>query len=157
MSEIYGSLRVDVSTHSRPKAAGLELSSLKAIQIVSTHSRPKAAGKDKIDCALIKDVSTHSRPKAAGCIRHFAQPFNAVSTHSRPKAAGLWLFFCYPLPVCFNTQPPEGGWQAQALKRRTKRLFQHTAARRRLVFCCRCKYRVECFNTQPPEGGWLRF
>ena len=34
-----------VSTHSRPKAAGLELSSLKAIQIVSTHSRPKAAGK----------------------------------------------------------------------------------------------------------------
>ena len=35
--------------------------------------------------------------------------------------------------VCFNTQPPEGGW-----------------------FKCsvRCPY-TQRFNTQPPEGGWF--
>ena len=33
---------------------------------------------------------------------------------------------------CFNTQPPEGGWQAYLS----------------------CAYLHTCFNTQPPEGGW---
>ena len=34
---------------------------------------------------------------------------------------------------CFNTQPPEGGWNLS-----------------------RCTIRLDrCFNTQPPEGGWL--
>ena len=35
-------------------------------------------------------------------------------------------------------------------------LFQHTAARRRLV-CGVIKRlpRLACFNTQPPEGGWV--
>ena len=34
---------------------------------------------------------------------------------------------------CFNTQPPEGGWE-----RLTKRQGKGAG-----------------FNTQPPEGGWL--
>ena len=34
--------------------------------------------------------------------------------------------------VCFNTQPPEGGWP----------------------FLTTYHKRVSCFNTQPPEGGW---
>ena len=34
--------------------------------------------------------------------------------------------------VCFNTQPPEGGW---SFARDTPTLYT-------------------CFNTQPPEGGW---
>ena len=34
--------------------------------------------------------------------------------------------------------------------------FQHTAARRRLVFSALIKFAVVIrFNTQPPEGGWL--
>ena len=33
---------------------------------------------------------------------------------------------------CFNTQPPEGGWNRVTAK-------QHP---------------IKCFNTQPPEGGW---
>ena len=37
------------------------------------------------------------------------------------------------MQVCFNTQPPEGGW----------------AVRSSLIIC------NLCFNTQPPEGGWL--
>ena len=77
---------------------------------VSTHSRPKAAGMKPLSAFARLKVSTHSRPKAAGfnmCVICFQA---IVSTHSRPKAAGA-------LPVCncflikrFNTQPPEGGW-----------------------------------------------
>ena len=38
-----------------------------------------------------------------------------------------------------------------------KNLFQHTAARRRLVQgVVRVLRMCRCFNTQPPEGGWLR-
>ncbi len=34
---------------------------------------------------------------------------------------------------CFNTQPPEGGWSILAQAQRAIGVFQHTAARRRLV------------------------
>ena len=34
--------------------------------------------------------------------------------------------------TCFNTQPPEGGWQHLAALRDKFGVFQHTAARRRL-------------------------
>ena len=54
-------------------------------------------------------VSTHSRPKAAGFRPDLAILDDIVSTHSRPKAAGARAGVCIPL-----------------------RLFQHTAARRRL-------------------------
>ena len=37
--------------------------------------------------------------------------------------------------LCFNTQPPEGGWLG----------FRPS----------RCK--KYCFNTQPPEGGWFSY
>ena len=54
----------------------------------------------------------------------------------------------------FNTQPPEGGWEKiQVLKIRLT-LFQHTAARRRLVAGIPSKTGRHSFNTQPPEGGW---
>ena len=33
---------------------------------------------------------------------------------------------------CFNTQPPEGGWDGYKVLADFERLFQHTAARRRL-------------------------
>ena len=79
----------DVSTHSRPKAAGVPLPNAPFILMfqhtaarrrlvnyrdgyysqkrVSTHSRPKAAGGCQITNRVNHDVSTHSRPKAAGC------------------------------------------------------------------------------------------
>ena len=59
----------------------------------------------------------------------------SVSTHSRPKAAGRPRI---PKPfkiICFNTQPPEGGWEDELLT--YQRFFG--------------------FNTQPPEGGWGMF
>ena len=79
----------------------------------------------------------------------------AVSTHSRPKAAGFIKHHMHIRCIGFNTQPPEGGWSWKngcvpmsrvSTHSRPKaaghcalffmclfRMFQHTAARRRLV------------------------
>ena len=144
-----------VSTHSRPKAAGFAPTQKICVVAVSTHSRPKAAGLWQENKAAILVVSTHSRPKAAGQQQCTTYPLTWVSTHSRPKAAGTEI-----------VKLLKGG-----------KVFQHTAARRRLghlpdpgrALCARfntqppeggwtaAKYRLMshgCFNTQPPEGGW---
>ena len=77
-------------------------------------------------------VSTHSRPKAAGKLKLLLRLRQDVSTHSRPKAAGH-LFRQMPIfPFCFNTQPPEGGWNIETMRPSPRSRFQHTAARRRL-------------------------
>ena len=55
-----------------------------------------------------------------------------VSTHSRPKAAGPIFPITSKLWLCFNTQPPEGGWVWKLFAFRVIVEFQHTAARRRL-------------------------
>ena len=55
---------------------------------VSTHSRLKAAGKAKRRVPSPERVSTHSRLKAAGGRRTASMPIIEVSTHSRLKAAG---------------------------------------------------------------------
>ena len=76
-----------------------------------------------------------------------------VSTHSRPKAAGETKSSSWYSMTCFNTQPPEGGWNKHHAGRDDIRVsthsrpkaagclkslnnlelkFQHTAARRRL-------------------------
>ena len=57
-----------------------------------------------------ESVSTHSRPKAAGIFNKKISMKSIVSTHSRPKAAGRVCFSYGRLTHCFNTQPPEGGW-----------------------------------------------
>ena len=44
----------------------------------------------------------------------------------------LYLLFI-AISKCFNTQPPEGGWESKSSKSSGLWSFQHTAARRRLV------------------------
>ena len=79
--------------------------------------------------------------------------------------------------LCFNTQPPEGGWWREEILKKIGEGFQHTAARRRLVIAMqhltlnnavsthsrpkaagnqtiKTINLWDCFNTQPPEGGW---
>ena len=75
-------------------------------------------------------VSTHSRPKAAVQFVKDQIKFFIVSTHSRPKAAELEVF-----------------------RQCAGRLFQHTAARRRLFRQLKSPCHFARFNTQPPEGG----
>ena len=55
-----------------------------------------------------------------------------VSTHSRLKAAGIDYRITMIFILCFNTQPPEGGW----------------------ILFNSLKEKHHGFNTQPPEGGW---
>ena len=147
-------IAVRVSTHSRPKAAGrlvlpvpiLPVFQLTAARrrlalimvsplhwlVVSTHSRPKAAGDSSGATTVTVTVSTHSRPKAAGLAAMSYHQLLEVSTHSRPKAAG----------------PSEVIWG-------TTKLFQLTAARRRLVEVISTVITTAMgFNSQPPEGGW---
>ena len=55
--------------------------------------------------------------------------------NTQPPEGGWEL--CYPSRwfgrMCFNTQPPEGGWEPAVKPCAGGDLFQHTAARRRLV------------------------
>ena len=79
-------------------------------EAVSTHSRPKAAGIHRHQSDYRRHVSTHSRPKAAGCRNRRRKTLFRVSTHSRPKAAGGFAPATRARKASFNTQPPEGGW-----------------------------------------------
>ena len=99
---------------------------------VSTHSRPKAAGSTPSNASRFCKVSTHSRPKAAGWqIEHVRRSSLFQHTAARRRLGPFGCHFLFSW-LCFNTQPPEGGWQT---------------IRYRLL-------RPACFNTQPPEGGW---
>ena len=101
---------------------------------VSTHSRPKAAGTDAgpafVRIVAFQHTAARRRLAAIG-----AEIFGVivVSTHSRPKAAGVTSSMSGMPKLCFNTQPPEGGWIPSLGGTR----WNH------------------CFNTQPPEGGWV--
>ena len=142
-----------VSTHSRPKAAGLSrkmpsqparfqhTAARRRLVVrpdlvsdgndVSTHSRPKAAGALLAYEAYEVVVSTHSRPKAAGA--SLLPPFVGfvVSTHSRPKAAGTtFLFFFFP--KWFQHTAARRRLESTNTADLTTLRFQHTAARRRL-------------------------
>ncbi len=144
-----------VSTHSRPKAAGADVFAGVDDKMVSTHSRPKAAGSTKafwriepnkfqhtaarrrlgnagLRRRFVFQVSTHSRPKAAGSVGRASRPAGHVSTHSRPKAAGTKAFWrIEPNKVSTHSRPKAAGLLVIQLL--SISLFQHTAARRRLV------------------------
>ena len=99
-------------------------------------------------------VSTHSRPKAAASlVAAVISVIGKVSTHSRPKAAAHPRGRFAPASGCFNTQPPEGGCPAAAIRRSARPCFNTQPPEGG----CNCAGRVfkacSSFNTQPPEGG----
>ena len=119
------------------------------LSLVSTHSRPKAAGSLSEFTAQAALVSTHSRPKAAGAFQRPYKHKTLVSTHSRPKAAGTVIFVAKKKYVmfqhtaarrrlatnkkggrnavlCFNTQPPEGGWKQAKIFNALERVSTHS-------------------------------
>ena len=95
---------------------------------VSTHSRLKAAGILACDFEIVYYVSTHSRLKAAGFRRRNHRGGSNVSTHSRLKAAGQKTLLQPHQEMCFNTQPPKGGWYCSISIVFLSFKFQHTAA-----------------------------
>ena len=171
--------QVTVSTHSRPKAAGRSIWA----RIASSprfNTQPPEGGWRKAHGCLTQPQSFNTQPPEGGWpvyeglsnspqkFQHTAArrrldnfravrlPPKAVSTHSRPKAAG-WATCRNPNQRRFNTQPPEGGWALILLWANWDKVFQHTAARRRLVFIDESKDETKySFNTQPPEGGWMQ-
>ena len=149
--------KVDVSTHSRPKAAGVSGLLVSVFPpVVSTHSRPKAAGKP------CKQLIAHYR-----C-------FN-----TQPPEGG-WLRFDHRhhRPQRFQHTAARRRLAILIKPKRPKQQFQHTAARRRLeasllpplvgfvvsthsrpkaagIPANRATTHANRFNTQPPEGGWF--
>ena len=102
---------IQVSTHSRPKAAGILEEKGGAGSLVSTHSRPKAAGFCAMRghrCIRVFQLTAARRRLVGENFLIFG--FVVVSTHSRPKAAGRPSERLGLYTGCFNSQPPEGGW-----------------------------------------------
>ena len=99
-----------VSTHSRPKAAGSEMSVLTNTFLFQHTAARRRLGTQVLSPLTAFAVSTHSRPKAAGRVGQICYGTQIVSTHSRPKAAGPVFIGSAWEYHGFNTQPPEGGW-----------------------------------------------
>ena len=123
---------------------------------VSTHSHPKMAARKKPSRFRAFFVSTHSRAKAAAIYLHPGlYQFDCFNT--QPREGGC-LYPSSPPLACwgFNTQPREGGCIHLFVGGYKIRWFQHTAARRRLLFLfLLINSIITGFNTQPREGGCL--
>ena len=122
---------------------------------VSTHSRPKAAGPENLNGASKACRRFNTQPPEGGWVWHRLYGCSCGCFNTQPPEGGWhssppsWRYhqsfntqppeggWIVPLElsyfVCsFNTQPPEGGWPT-----------------------ARCwAFPQGCFNTQPPEGGW---
>ena len=86
------------------------LSSNRVFEQVSTHSRPKAAGPLSKKAMAILD-SFNTQPPEGGWLKCLLLNALLHSFNTQPPEGG-WCYRAimsdwYP---CFNTQPPEGGW-----------------------------------------------
>ena len=57
--------------------------------------------------------------------------------------------------LCFNTQPPEGGWRRHRLPRPHQRRFNTQPPEGGWILITQHPRLIDGFNTQPPEGGWM--
>ena len=103
-------------------------------------------------------VSTHSRPKAAGPAKR--KQNNTLSfQHTAARRRLVNRKRRKPKHCCFNTQPPEGGWDLIEVAPLRANLFQHTAARRRLAAAAQAlaaAYRVSTHSRPKAAGQGLK-
>ena len=59
--------------------------------------------------------------------------------------------------LCFNTQPPEGGWSLGLAVRQARRVSTHSRPKAAAPALYEYTVSNRCFNTQPPEGGCYYF
>ena len=109
---------MDVSTHSRPKAAGTVKCSAKRSRIKFQHTAARRRleqcyGNDERLCV----VSTHSRPKAAGRFGDFAVFVKYRFQHTAARRRLGQQAVKFQDGSGFNTQPPEGGWLRRCRRR----------------------------------------
>ena len=145
-----------VSTHSRPKAAAPLTGNLLTQNIQFQHTaarrRLQADFRSLAQSILFQHTAARRRLRP---LYGEVVVFTGVSTHSRPKAAALCCFLRSGRQYCFNTQPPEGGCERINRQQQAREsfntqppeggclhsspnssislMFQHTAARRRLL------------------------
>ena len=116
--------------------------------MVSTHSRAEAVA--LFDRTFHESQQCfNTQPPEGGCAHYVLQKagFTPVSTHSRPKAAAQLQSIHDDIIKRFNTQPPEGGCRRQIKSLPYRNLFQHTAARRRLLITIFLIYFLTCVST----------
>ena len=146
-----------VSTHSRPKAAVRSRSiGFWKMRFQHTAARRRLTA-DKPGKTVNRLVSTHSRPKAAATAAQAVIPTSLFQhTAARRRLTKQSKLLIYG--TSFNTQPPEGGCNGLIFSKascnvsthsrpkaadvllqisKSRLMFQHTAARRRLTFCCK--------------------
>ena len=105
-------LSLNVSTRSRPKAAGCTFV-YKVLQLKCFNTQPPEGSWVYSYRGYLEavGVSTRSRPKAAGNGRGNKHQqrfsFNTQPPEGSWSEAGEGIAFM----VCFNTQPPEGSWE----------------------------------------------
>ena len=126
-------LIVDVSTLSRPKAAGSVLGGSVPDMRVSTLSRPKAAA-FKYYKSSSQHQFQHSAARRRLVLIRYVRRYSKQFQHSAARRRLNWASSVTASFNCFNTQPPEGGCEHGMV----------------------ALFGIGRFNTQPPEGGWLR-
>ena len=131
-AEMLDKALAEVSTHSRPKAAGWCDNAVGFKCSVSTHSRPKAAGKELTASGSAELFQHTAARRRLEELTKWIGDINEFQHTAARRRLGFGLGLLDVDRQRFNTQPPEGGWA------------------RRGGVSARCRR----FNTQPPEGGW---
>ena len=122
---------------------------------VSTHSRPKAAGLWVVRASELYH-GFNTQPPEGGWSQTTGFSILPAGFNTQPPEGG-WVFDVVFESFCtgFNTQPPEGGWFGLSSFRSLRRVSTHSrpkAAGSAHAILSRIFY---SFNTQPPEGGWF--
>ena len=122
---------------------------------VSTHSRLKAAGMD-IDLQQTRPVRFNTQPPEGGWVG-ISRDFKVTPSFNTQPPEGGWLgtHFRKRLRfVRFNTQPPEGGWLCPFRRCTSRKRFNTQPPEGGWLPLYPCLRKTGRFNTQPPEGGW---
>ena len=131
-------LLLSLCFNTQPPEGGCKCGWKMTIKRACFNTQPPEGGCFPYDFYLFErtGVSTHSRAKAAATLRQTLQ-IGVVCFNTQPPEGGCMLIRSKTLIwYCFNTQPPEGGCQAGLSQETVDHLFQHTAARRRLLVLC---------------------
>ena len=127
---------------------------LRRAATVSTHSRPKAAGVPGSYVFYRDEVSTRSHAKAAGRLKllqaHLFPAFQLTAARRRlDMACGI-----DKAEREFQLTAARRRLEISPACTSPSVVFQLTAARRRLGIRPATSRPCRCFNSQPPEGGW---
>ena len=125
------------------------------IFVVSTHSRPKAAGMASREFVYFIEFQHTAARRRLGIYLSRTIPLNRFQHTAARRRLGL-LILPVAKPLEFQHTAARRRLGSRAAPAPPPKMFQHTAARRRLGPTGSGKTTtLYGFNTQPPEGGWL--